>query len=110
MSSAIARLTLRTMPLASVLGFGTSLCLIREQLYWAKAVLVPLTLALMLTFLLQPIVVALHRRRLGHTPAAVLVVMLLGLVLGAVGGGVVTQFSSLASELPGYQDNLKHKI
>src|SRR5439155_7229031 len=24
--------------------------------------------------------------------------------------GVVTQFSSMASELPGYQDNLKHKI
>jgi len=64
----------------------------------------------MLTFLLQPIVAVLHRRGLGHTPAAVLVVMLLGLVLGAVGGGVVTQFASLASELPGYQDNLKHKI
>src|SRR5206468_7313913 len=76
--------------------------------YWAKAVLVPLALALMLTFLLQPIVAALHRRGLGHTPAAVLVVMLLG--LGAVGWAVITQFPSLASELPRYQDNLKQKI
>ena len=33
--------------------------------------------------------------------------MLLGLVLGAVGWAVIAQFSSLASELPGYQDNLK---
>jgi predicted PurR-regulated permease PerM len=31
-------------------------------------------------------------------------------VLGAVGWAVVGQFSSLASELPSYQDNLKHKI
>jgi hypothetical protein len=31
--------------------------------------------------------------------------MLLG--LGAVGGVVIMQFSSLAAELPGYQDNLK---
>jgi predicted PurR-regulated permease PerM len=36
--------------------------------------------------------------------------MLLALVLGAVGWAVVGQFASLASELPGYQDNLKHKI
>jgi len=32
MSSAIAKLTLRMMPLASVLGFGTLLYLIKEQL------------------------------------------------------------------------------
>ena len=95
------------LPFLSVLA---SLVLVIASLYWAKAVLVPLALAFTLTFLLQPIVAALHRRGLGHTPAAVLVVMLLGLVLGAVGWQVVTQFSSLASELPGYQDNLKQKI
>src|SRR5262252_6047628 len=33
MSSAIAKLTLRMMPLASVLGCGTSRYLIKEQLY-----------------------------------------------------------------------------
>jgi hypothetical protein len=35
MSSAIAKLTLKMMPLASVLGFGTSLYLIKEQLYFS---------------------------------------------------------------------------
>src|SRR5712691_5637013 len=94
----------------SFLSVLASLVLVIASLYWAKAVLVPLALALMLTFLLQPIVAALHRRGLGPTPAAVLVVMLLALVLGAVGWAVVGQFASLASELPGYQDNLKHKI
>ena len=95
------------MPFLSVMA---SVVLVIASLYWAKAVLIPLALALMLTFLLQPIVAALHRRGLGHMPAVVLVVMLLGLVLIAVGGGVIMQFSSLAAEIPSYQDNLKHKI
>src|SRR2546427_12045013 len=37
MSSAIAKLTLRMMPLASVLDFGTSLYLIKEQLYCTRS-------------------------------------------------------------------------
>jgi predicted PurR-regulated permease PerM len=94
----------------SFLNVLASLVLVIASLYWARAVFVPLALALMLTFLLQPIVAALHRRGLGHTPAAVLVVVLLALVLGAVGWAVIRQFSSLASELPGYTENLKHKI
>src|SRR5215470_18114010 len=36
MSSAIAKLTLRMMLLASVLGCGTSRYLIKEQLYWIQ--------------------------------------------------------------------------
>jgi predicted PurR-regulated permease PerM len=87
-----------------------SIVLVIASLYWARAVFVPLALALMLTFLLQPVVTVLHRRGLGHTPAAVLVVMLLALLIGAIGWVAVTQLSSLASELPHYQDNLRQKI
>ena len=87
-----------------------SVVLVIASLYWARAVFVPLALALMLTFLLQPAVAALHRRGLGHSPAAVLVVMLLALLIGAIGWVAVTQLSSLAFELPRYQDNLKQKI
>ncbi len=94
-------------PFLSVMA---SVVLVIASLYWAKAVLIPLALALMLTFLLQPIVAALHRRGLGHMTAVVLVVVLLGLGVGAVGGVVIMQFSSLAAELPSYRDNLKHKI
>jgi hypothetical protein len=64
----------------SFLSVLASLVLVIASLYWAKAVLVPLALAFMLTFLLQPIVAALHRRGLGHTPAVVLVVILLAAV------------------------------
>src|SRR5438132_1689829 len=87
-----------------------SIVLVIASLYWARAVFVPLALALMLTFLLQPIVAALHRRGLGYTPAAGLVVMLLALALGAISWVAITQVSSLASELPRYQDNLRQKL
>ena len=87
-----------------------SVVLVIASLYWTRAVFVPLALALMLTFLLQPVVAALHRRGIGYAPAAGLVVILLALAIGAIGWVAVTQLSSLASELPRYQDNLRQKI
>ena len=94
----------------SFLHVLASVVLVIGSLYWARAVFVPLALSLMLTFLLQPVVAMLHRRGLGYAPAAVLVVLLLALLIGAIGWVAVTQLSSLASELPRYQDNLKQKI
>src|SRR4029434_10433293 len=87
-----------------------SVVLVIGSLYWARAVFVPLALALILTFLLQPVVGVLHRRGLGYAPAAALVVLLLALLIGAIGWVAVTQLSNLASELPRYQGNLKQKI
>src|ERR671928_2050328 len=94
----------------SFLHILESIVLVIASLYWARAVFVPLALALMLTFLLQPVVAVLHRRGLGYAPAAVLVVMLLACTMGAISWGAITQLSSLASELPRYQDNLKQKL
>ena len=94
----------------SFLHVLASVVLVIGSLYWARAVFVPLALSLMLTFLLQPVVAVLHRRGLGYAPAAALVVLLLALLIGAIGWVAVTQLSSLASELPRYQDNLKQKI
>lgn len=94
----------------SFLNVMLSLVLVIASLYWARAVLIPLALALLLTFLLQPIVEAIHRKGLSRAPAAALVVVLVSLVIGAVGWVVVTQFSNLAYELPHYTGNLKQKI
>ncbi len=94
----------------SFLHIMLSLVLVIASLYWARAVLIPFALALLLTFLLQPIVTAMHRKGLGRAPAAVLVVVLVSLVIGAVGWVVLMQFSNLAYELPHYQGNLKQKI
>jgi predicted PurR-regulated permease PerM len=94
----------------SFLHILASVVLVIGSLYWARAVFVPLALSLMLTFLLQPVVAVLHRRGLGYAPAAALVVLLVALFIVAIGWVAVTQLSSLASELPRYQDNLKQKI
>src|SRR5215831_11488570 len=94
----------------SFLHVLASVVLVIASLYWARAVFVPLALALILTFLLQPVVAVLHRRGLGYAPAAVLVVTLLALAIGAMSWGAVAQLSSLASELPRYQDNLRQKL
>ena len=68
-----------------------SLLLVIASLYWTRAVLIPFALALLLTFLLQPIVAAIHRQGLSRTPAAVLVVVLVALVV--FGGPVIRGFT-----------------
>ena len=68
----------------SFLNVMLSLVLVIASLYWARAVLIPFALALLLTFLLQPIVAAIHWQGLRRTPAAVLVVVLAS-ALNAVG-------------------------
>lgn len=70
----------------SFLPVLASVVLVVGSLYWARAVFVPLALALMLTFLFQPVVAMLHRWRLGYTPAAVLVVVLLALLATTLSG------------------------
>ena len=63
--------------LNSLVGVGVTLAL----LYWAKAVLIPVALALLLTFLLTPLVTTLWHWGLSRALAAVVVVGL------AAGGG-----------------------
>jgi predicted PurR-regulated permease PerM len=89
-----------------LVGLGVILAL----LYWAKAVLIPVALAVILTFLLTPIVNVLWRLGLGRTPAAILVVVVAAGLVGAVGWTVGAQISTLTAEIPTYTQNLKQKI
>ena len=79
-------------------------------LYWAREVLVPVALAVLLTFLLAPLVTLLERRGVPSVPAVVLVVVLALGVVSGVGAMLVTQVVSLGAELPSYKDNIKQKI
>ena len=63
-----------------------SIAVVVAALYLAKGVLVPLTLAVLLSFLLSPVCDWLERRRLGRIPA-VLVTAIAGL-RGAGRGGM----------------------
>ena len=87
-----------------------SIAVVVAALYLAKGVLVPLTLAVLLSFLLSPVCDWLERRKLGRIPA-VLVTAILGFaVLGAATWTAVVQMTELAPKMPEYQHNLQAKL
>src|SRR6266545_4643352 len=97
----------RTVPVFQLLA---SLALIIASLYWARTVFIPVALALLLTFLLNPIANALQRRGLRRTPSVILVVLLLFSGLGGIGWAITAEMTTLAAELPHYEDNIRQKI
>lgn len=91
---------------------GTVVALIAgvAALYLARAVLVPIALAMLLTFMVHPIVSYLTRIGLGRAASVSVVVTMLFATLGGVCWILVIEFASLSTEIPGYRDNLIHKI
>jgi predicted PurR-regulated permease PerM len=83
--------------------------LVVAVLYLAQAILVPLALATLLTFLLTPVVVFLQRR-LGRVPSVMVVILLVSALLGGIGWGIAGQLRGLAHELPHYRDNIRQRI
>jgi predicted PurR-regulated permease PerM len=78
-------------------------------LYWARAVFVPLAMAIYLTFLLTPVVVVLQRWGLRRVVAVTAVVVLAATLLGGLGWLATRQVTSLAMDLPYYSENIKKK-
>jgi predicted PurR-regulated permease PerM len=79
-------------------------------LYLAREVLIPVTLAVLLSFLLAPIASHLRRLHLGRTPSVLVAVLLaLGVMVGA-GTVVGLQVASLAQDLPAYQTTIQAKV
>jgi predicted PurR-regulated permease PerM len=78
-------------------------------LYSAQAVLVPLALAILVTFVLTPPVTWLQRW-IGRVPAVLLVGTLVFAVLGLAGWGMTRQMNRLVEDLPGYRANIRAKI
>ena len=86
------------------------IALVVAGLYWLQAVLIPMALAVLLTFLLSPVVGALQRRGLGRVPAVLVTVVLALSVLGGVGWALTRQLVTLADELPQYSLNIHQRI
>ena len=78
-------------------------------LYWAQAVLVPIALAILLTFVLTPPVTWLQRW-IGRVPAVLAMVTLVFTVLGLAAWGLARQIDHLAGDLPRYRVNILAKI
>jgi predicted PurR-regulated permease PerM len=79
-------------------------------LYWARPVLIPAAMAVLLTFLLAPAVTWLQRRRVPRALAVGLVTATAGLVITGVGWLFASQVLHLASQLPTYKDNIIARI
>ena len=78
-------------------------------LYLAQALLVPIALAVLLTFVLTPPVSWLQRW-IGRIPAVLAVVTLVFTVFGLAGWGLARQLDELAQDLPRFRTNLLAKI
>ena len=88
----------------------TAIGVVVAALYLAKGVLVPLTLAVLLSFLLSPVCEWLERRKLGRIPAVLVAATIGFAVLGIAAWTAVVQITQLVPKLPEYQANLHAKL
>ncbi len=79
-------------------------------LYLAKTVILPLALALLLSFVLAPVVTGLERMRLPRIVATPIVLLTTGAVLGTVGWTVLVQLVEVTDALPAYRNNIHDKL
>jgi len=93
----------RTLAVLAVLG-------IVAALYFAKAIFLPLALAILLTFLLAPVVRLLRNWGVPRVAAVVLVVAFACTFFLGIGALVGQQVTQLAQKLPEYQFNIQEKI
>ncbi|WP_420139893.1 AI-2E family transporter [Sphingomonas sp.] len=79
-------------------------------LYFGRTVLIPLALAILLSFLLAPVVGAFRRL---HLPRTLSVLLAVGLGLGGVGltgAVIVSQASTLSEDAPAYAEQISEKV
>ncbi|UAJ10053.1 AI-2E family transporter [Glacieibacterium megasporae] len=79
-------------------------------LYLARDVLVPIMLAILLSFILSPVVELLQRLRLPRVPSVVLAVVIALSVAGVLATVMGTQVASLATDAPRYAVTIRHKV
>ena len=87
-----------------------SVAAVVAALYFGQELFLPLALAVLISFLLAPLIQRLERWRLGRVPAVIVAVFLGFSVIGAVGYTIAGQLIELANGLPGYKTNLNAKI
>ncbi|HMD75195.1 MAG TPA: AI-2E family transporter [Steroidobacteraceae bacterium] len=90
----------------NVLATGTVLAL----LYLGRDVLVPITLAIILSLLIAPLVRRLRHMGLGRTFSVVAAVILLTVSFASVAVFIGSQFVRMAASVPQYETTIRHKI
>jgi predicted PurR-regulated permease PerM len=103
----MSRMTIKTdNPAAAVFIAAT----IVAALYFGREVLLPIALAVLLSFVLAPLVRLLQRVRVPRSAAVILVVLLGFGVISGFAALMFAQVSQLAQHLPEYQSTLSKKI
>ena len=87
-----------------------TVAVIVAALYFAREVLVPFALAILLSFLLMPAVRLLRRVRAGRVTSVGITVLIAFLAIFAFGAIVTQEISLLGPELPRYQHNIESKL
>jgi predicted PurR-regulated permease PerM len=81
-----------------------------SALYLGREILVPIALALLMSFVLSPLVRILQGWRFPRTFAVIVVVLTAFAALFSLGALMVSQVDQLAADLPRYQSTLREKI
>jgi predicted PurR-regulated permease PerM len=89
----------------AVLGF-----MIVVTLYFGREILVPIALAILLSFVLAPLVELLQRMRVPRGLAVVSVVVMAFALIFAMASLLAAQLTQLAGDLPRYQSTMSEKI
>jgi predicted PurR-regulated permease PerM len=79
-------------------------------LYFGRRIFVPLALALILSFLLTPLVGFLQRIRLGRVPSVLIILIFCFGLAAFIGWGVAGQLLEITAHIGDYRSNLQDKI
>ena len=85
-------------------------CVVVASLYYTRDVLIPLALAVLLAFLLNPLASLLEKWRLGRVTPVFLSMLLAISVVGLLGWVLEAQFVNMASKLPDLREQIQRKI
>ncbi len=89
----------------AIVLFGTI-----AALYFAREILIPFAFALILTFLLTPVVALLQRLHTGRVVSVLTTVLVSMAVAGGIGWIIANQLVDVANQLPLYSQNIHAKI
>ncbi len=95
--------------LSSLLALAVGAVII-AALYLAREVLIPITLAVLLTFVLSPVVALLRHIHVPRVPAVLLAVVFAIGIIVSLGSAIGMQVASLASDLPLYASTIEKKV
>ena len=105
-----ARTTEELMALLSAVATAILAVIIVAMLYFGREIFVPIALAILLSFVLAPLVGILQRIRVPRGLAVVSVVIFAFALIFAMGSLLATQLTQLAGDLPRYQSTISEKI